>query len=241
LSLAWALYPLDAPVPIPERQPIDPTILLRQETANRRLAQSLHDSQGQLLANAIAELDAALPLVEGPSAVCTGLLGLRQELQTGLRQLRWLAAELEPPLTLDTLGLGPTLQTYAQQFTQQTGLPVRVSGLERLPSALPSMVQLHVFRIVQEALRNAQRHAQATEAALTVREAVAGLELEISDNGQGFSERLPARGLGLIEMQDRAEAMGAALRVRSCPGRGARVTLGIPSSVLGAAEPPAAD
>jgi len=237
LTELWSELPGHAQEPQGGTPAVDPATILREELERQRLAKALGETPGQILANAVVELDATLPLVQAPPQVEEGLRLLRDELDAGLGELRWLIWELDPPSALKDLGLGPALQQYAQRFQERTGIATRLEGLEALPSGLPYVLELAAFRVVQEALKNVHLHAEATEVALAVTQSDDALEIAVVDNGRGFQERLPSHSLGLISMQDRADLIGATLSIRSSPGRGTKVTLRIPYSQLGVTDP----
>lgn len=196
------------------------------------MAKALSEGPAQLLANAVVELDSTLPLVEAPGPVKGGLRLLRDELEEGLTRLRWLIWGLEPPTALQDLGLGAALERLAEQFHRRTGIPVQPAGLERLPDALPYTVELGLFRIVQEALENVYRHAEAHKVQVVATWGEEGLELAVEDDGRGFQQRLPVPSLGLISMQDWADLIGARLNIRSRSGQGTRVMVLLPRDLL---------
>lgn len=232
LTALWADLPAEVREPPVAPLSLDPAHILREEAEHQRLAKSLGEGPAQLLANAVVEMDAILPLLQAPKEVAKGLRQLRDELDEGLFQLRWLIWELEPPTTLRDLGLGATLEQFAQRFHRRTGIPVVCEGVEQLPDALPYTMELALFRIVQEALQNVYQHAKASQVWLGVAWTGEGLQLSVADDGRGFPQRLPSPSLGLISMQDRADLIGARLSVRSGPGLGTRVVVLLPRDLL---------
>lgn len=232
LALVEAELPSEPREP-PAAFPVsDPVHILREEEERQRLAKALGDGPAQLLANAVVELDSTLPLVEAPTRVKEGLRQLRDELEEGLSRLRWLIWELEPPAALQDLGLAAALERLAEQFHTQTGIPIQSAGLERLPEALPYTVELALFRIVQEALKNVHRHAEARNVQIVAAWVDEGLSLTVEDDGRGFQQKLPVPSLGLISMQDWADLVGAWLSIRSRPGQGTRVAVLLPRGLL---------
>lgn len=229
LAAEWPTEPRElSPAPsVP-----DPALILREEEERRRLAKALSEGPAQLLANAVVELDSTLPLVEALSPIKGGLRLLRDELEEGLTRLRWLILGLEPPTALQDLGLGLALERLGEQFHRRTGISVQSVGLERLPDALPYAVELGLFRILQEALENVHRHAEAHKVQMVVTWGEEGLELMVEDDGRGFQQRLPVPSLGLISMQDWADLIGARLNIRSRSGRGTRVMVLLPRDLL---------
>jgi len=149
------------------------------------------------------------------------------------RRLRRLSQDLRPA-ALDRLGLLATLEWLASDVTEYSKIATKINvlGGER---RLPEEVELILFRIVQEALRNVWRHSQATRAEITVEFDQNKTRITVSDNGKGFD--LPqtigdlARDgkLGLAGMQERARLIGGTLTVQSQPSKGSSITVEIPA------------
>lgn len=198
------------------------------EAEQQRLARELHDQVGQRLTalginlNIIrtqmpeetkdtirARIDDSLSLVE----------------QTAER-IRDVMVNLRPPV-LDDYGLVATLHWYAQQFIRRTGITIAVEGEEPVPRLAPC-VESALFRITQEALTNAAKHAQATRVIVTVQVVGEILRLVITDDGVGFAPTGPtgpgeSRSWGLLTMTERAEAVNGRCRIVSAPGQGTQV------------------
>ena len=208
--------------------------LSRAEEAQRtRLARELHDSVGQNLSAL------ALTLSIAKSQLPTGALatvGSRLDdagalLETSVRQVRDVMAELRPP-ALDELGLLAALRSYSEQFARRGGTTVTIDGSEPEPR-LGGLAEIAVFRIAQEALTNVAKHARARTVSIRFTQGAGEITVEIADDGVGFGP--PARtegrggaGWGLIGMRERAEGVGATLTVASAPGGGTRITVAVP-------------
>jgi signal transduction histidine kinase len=190
-----------------------------------RLARDLHDVVVQTLFGVVLTADAAALLVDrDPAAAKAELERLRGLAQDALAELRALVFELRPA-DLEAEGLAATLRKHVEVLARVHGLPVTFE-LEAEPELEPA-VAVEAFRIVQEALNNAQRHASATS--VTVR--VGRRSLAVADDGAGFDPAAPGvrgRRLGLTSMEERAAAIGAVLRIDSAPGAGTTVTLELP-------------
>lgn len=213
------------------RQPQDHLRLIRrQEQIQERVAGSLK-STAQLLANAAVELAACRLLLPGePHAVEKGLASLENELRAGLEALRWLVNDLQAPLLLQELGLAATLTRYAQRFSECHGVRMSVSSPVNLPR-LPITVELAVFRVIQEGLRNVAQHARASHVQITLAREDHGLVVEISDDGRGFAPANLVDANGLIDMQEWAELLHGRLLITSALGQGTRLTLRVPADV----------
>ncbi len=149
---------------------------------------------------------------------------LRDTAQEALREMRLLIFELRPPL-LQEEGLVTALQARLEAVEERAGLETEftVEGEGRLPLE----IEEELYRIAQEALNNALKHAQARRITVSLRQVQRTVTLEIADDGIGFdpSTALEYGGLGLDGMEERAAQLGARLTVQSRPGEGTRVTV----------------
>ena len=209
------------------------------EEERYRLARWLQKDTANLLANAALEVETCLELMrDKPDATRKGLRALARELRQGLDDLRDVIADLQPPL-LSELGLGPSLRKYANDFSRRTGIAVKMKGWKSLDARLPTMVEIAIFRIAQEALENVRDHAQAKRAELILQLASNQIQVTISDDGKGFDAARsvqPGRRLGLAAMRDRAESLGGNLQIFSKPGRGVRVVVTAPLRMQNASQ-----
>ena len=216
-----------------ESSTLDPSTFLQlQEEERQRLAHALMNGPGQILANALMEVEYSLPLLDkNPQVAIAGLNALRDELRQGLAQLKNYVAELQPPL-LDEMGLGPSIHQYIRQFSETTGMRADCRGCEKFTARYPMTIEITLFRILQEALTNAQNHSKATRVRVELAQHENHVQMTIQDNGRGFTPRaqsfLKKRQLGLIAMRDRAELLGGQLQLFSRAGEGVRVVTTIP-------------
>jgi signal transduction histidine kinase len=141
-----------------------------------------------------------------------------------MEELHGVVFALRPP-DLDDIGVVAAIERYIAQV-QRSGLTVHLEA-EADPPALTPEVRLAIYRIVQEALHNALRHASADEAIVRFETSDDALRVTIRDNGAGFNPQLATRptALGLLSMRERAEAIGATFSVMSRPGDGTTVTI----------------
>jgi signal transduction histidine kinase len=201
-------------------------LVLAREEERRRLQRDLHDGLGPQLATLSMQLDVARRLAAEGSPGAADLLGqLSTDTQTAIADIRRLVYNLRPP-ALDQLGLVGALREYVDgQKNGNAGPRLTVEALDTLPP-LPAAVEVAAYRIVQEAVANCLRHANATECVihLTVDD---GLTLEIYDNGRGLPSAVVS-GVGLTSMRERAAELGGHCRVESAPGGGTRVIATFP-------------
>jgi two-component system sensor histidine kinase UhpB len=204
-------------------------LLAAQEEERAWVAREVHDDALQRLALVGHELDragaAAGTSGKGDAAQGPGTLrGIREEVDDLSYTLRQLAHRLHPSL-LEKAGLAPALNQLAGDVARAQGLEVTTDlPPAESPVALAPERALAIFRIAQEALRNAGRHSGASQAHLSLRPTNGVLELTVSDRGRGFSPGTgPRAGIGLASMQERARNAGGALEVVSRPGGGTTV------------------
>ena len=201
-------------------------IVQAQELERRRLARELHDETGQALTSILLGLRSIEEAGDRETARAAAQ-EVRDLVVSTLQDVRRLAVELRPKV-LDDFGLVSALERLADTFEESTGISVELeagtSG-ERLPGELETAL----YRIVQEALTNVVKHANATRVSvlLTRREGAAAVVVE--DNGRGFDPDVPSpEGIGLIGMRERLELIGGRLRVESSPSAGTTVVAEVP-------------
>ena len=190
-----------------------------------RLARELHDAVSQRLFSIRAHARAAEVLVAKDPARAVGELAAIADLGAQAHgELRAVIEGLAPP-ELD--GLAESLRRYALLAGRAHGIAVRLT-LSDVPELDPR-VQAAVFRVAQEALHNALRHAGASEVSVALSRTARRVILQVSDDGTGFDTGLASGGLGLASMRERAAAVGGALRISSAPGAGTQVRLAVPA------------
>lgn len=205
-------------------------ILAAQEEERSRVARELHDDALQRLAVIRHELD-DVGRVAGPEAMHR-LGGVGGELEDLATVLRTAAHQLHPSV-VEKAGLVRALGDLAAEFGRTSGLDVTMA-LPAADVAVEPGVGVAVYRIAQEALRNVVRHAGVARADLTLEAGREGLVLSIGDGGKGFdaAQGEPGRGLGLIAMRQRAEAVGGRLTVTARPAGGTVVAAVFPRAAV---------
>jgi two-component system sensor histidine kinase DegS len=206
-------------------------IAMGQEAERARLAREVHDGPAQVLANTVMRLQFVEQMVKHrPAEVGTELAKLRAALQESLKDVRRFIFNLRPA-SLSDAGLIATLKYYTQDYSEQTGIPVELNVPENL--VLSSNQELVVFRVIQEALQNIHKHAEANVVTIDVQQRPGGpLSVNIADDGRGFDTKRVRQGRtgssGLVSMRERASTVGGTLKVDSRPGNGTTVTLVLP-------------
>ncbi|HEU4686054.1 MAG TPA: ATP-binding protein [Nitrospira sp.] len=215
-------------------------IIQVQEDERRSLARDLHDEIGQSLTAVKLNLQEIEDRAEGTPArvLVRDSLELVGQL---LQRVRSLALELRPSL-LDEVGLYEASKWYVMQFAKRAALTVTFDA-DPQQERLPEEVEIACFRVIQEALTNIVRHAQATRVSVKLVHAGDSVEVCVTDDGVGFSlEAAKARArqgasLGLLGMEERLRLVGGTLDVASSEGRGTEVRARLPLAVLSQGRP----
>ncbi len=195
-----------------------------REAEQRGIAAELHDRVGQSLSALSINLNIIRNQVSGEwPQILARLEDSRILVETMAETVRDVISELRPAV-LDDYGLVAAVRWYGERFERRTGVATTVSGPDR---RLPAGVEAALFRVVQEALTNVAKHAEARRAEVTLRSMRGGILLRIVDDGRGFARgsRSAGGGWGLAMARERAESVGARFSVVSQPGRGTRVAV----------------
>lgn len=194
-------------------------LITAQDEERAAIARELHDDIVQRLISIAADVRTADEGRRGPAAVRLDRLA---------DDLRSLARGMHPSV-VDHVPLGEALAELASSIEEREGVLVEFhdhSGPEQLPLA----TRLSLYRIAQEALGNAARHAGVDHVRLGLRHEEGNLVLEISDRGRGFDQAGThgGPGIGLSSMRERLEGLGGSITIASAPGRGTRITATVP-------------
>jgi signal transduction histidine kinase len=208
-------------------------ILNAQEAERRRVARDLHDSVNQILSSAKFRLEALADHLGTRDAVTASeVLKTKEILARAITEVRRISRNLRPS-ELDDLGLPAAIRTLGGEFGERTGIKVTLH-LPTAAPALPDEVELNIYRILQEALTNVERHAHARHAEITLRLTQRRLRVTIRDDGTGF---LPGRtsrsstarpGMGLADMRERATHLGGHCEIHTELGRGTEIVIEVP-------------
>jgi two-component system sensor histidine kinase DegS len=214
------------------RLALERRILESLEAERERLVREVHDGPAQVLANAIFELDYLERMTdrvpdEARQALRTEIASMRSQFRSSLDGVRAMIYDLRPPV-LSELGLAGAMRTYVNEYESRYGLKA-LCQLEGRATGLDPQQELAVYRVMQEALQNTHKHAQATTVRVEWdRDGPGEWVLRCTDDGAGFDIVRAARqqrSVGLLSMRERAELIGAQFDLRSSPGQGTTVTL----------------
>ncbi len=209
-------------------------ITLAQEEERLRIARELHDTTVQSL---IAVLHQSERFLESNKnfnmTYIRFLLQISEEIRSIIREVRHLSSNLRPSI-LDHLGLMPSVQYITNEFEKTYGININLTVSGNPYRFLPE-VEVSIFRIIQEALQNVVRHAEATKVDVTFEFDKETTVFIIQDNGKGIEDlpvlvdELPRQGkLGLAGMFERVELIKGKITLQTCPGNGTMITVSVP-------------
>jgi signal transduction histidine kinase len=198
-----------------------------REDERASLARELHDDIGQTLTALKLSLASVTHQLDAEGRRTIG--NAARIIDEAIQKTRNVCTMLHPPV-LDQLGLIASLEWLTREFRERTGLPCSFRSTTEEPAGLGQEQKLALFRITQEALTNAARHAQAGSVLVTAYQQSGALAVEIQDTGMGFNpgEIEQSNTFGLPGMQERARLIGADLELDSEPGQGTSVRVRIP-------------
>ncbi|HSI79339.1 MAG TPA: sensor histidine kinase [Solirubrobacterales bacterium] len=210
-----------------ERRRTSSAALSAQEEERARIARDLHDEVNQSLTGLLLRLEAARR--SAPPDLAAELGETRTLANQAMEELLALARQLRPT-ALDDLGLKAALTGHVEELGAQGHLDPRFESAGDF-SGLPADVQLVLYRVAQEALSNTLRHADASSVEVRLVREADHVDLEIADDGRGFTFEQAASGLGIAGMRERALLVNGDLQVTSRPGAGTRIRLRVPITV----------
>ena len=201
-----------------------------QEKQFSHLAEELHDRVGQDMTAININLSILRNLLPKPlpKEVILRLADMEYLVNASVKRMRTIMAEFRPPM-LDQYGLAAALYWYSEQFHHRTEIKIIINDRYMKNTRLPSEVEIALFRIVQEALNNVAKHANATQIDIELFEEHGDIMMAVTDNGIGFDMQgqgsKSPKHWGLTLMQERARAINGEFLVRSVPGQGTQIVI----------------
>lgn len=209
-----------------QRQLFGAKVIMAQEEERRRVARDIHDGPAQALANVVFRAEVCERLMDSDMTQAKiELAELREQVRTVLRDTRKLIFGLRP-MALDDLGLIPTIKRLLDVVQERSGIigELRASGDEQ---RLDPPIEISLFRVVQEALLNVEKHAQASFVRVRIESCHQTVSLFVEDNGTGFDPSVSAgtEHFGITGMRERMALIGGDLQISSRIGKGTKVSL----------------
>ncbi|KIL42998.1 histidine kinase [Jeotgalibacillus campisalis] len=213
-----------------QKQEFGIQIIEAQEEERKRLSREIHDGPAQLMANVLMRSDLIERVYKdkGAQEAFLEIKSLKKMVRSALSEVRRIIYDLRP-MALDDLGLVPTLRKYLssiEEYSNGTKLLFNQIGEE---SRLHPKYEVSLFRLVQESVQNALKHAQATEISVKVEIRQDRITVVIKDNGKGFDPLQKKQGsFGFIGMRERVELLAGEMTVNSKPGSGTLIMIQVP-------------
>jgi len=209
-------------------------IIKAQEEERKRVAREIHDGPAQLMSNVVLKAELCERLIDADiERAKAELAELKQFIRDSLQDVRRIIYNLRP-MSLDDLGIEPTLKKYLDSFQEETGINVtfRTRGIV---NGLAPVISITLFRLVQESLSNVKKHSKAENVYVNLEVADKFCRLYIFDDGIGFdTEELMEKnvdissGFGLVSMRERVQLLDGEIEIKSEPGKGTRINIKIP-------------
>lgn len=197
-----------------------------QEQERKRVATELHDSISQMLVSVRYGIELVQSSIKDPDKLMQYSRKCLATLDATLNEVRRISRDLRPSV-LDDMGLSAALVTLGKEFEERAGLYVEVKAA-RLHAQLSDDAKTAVYRVVQEAMTNITKHANADHVWINLRIAKYEMRLTIEDDGKGLPSPIPSGGLGFSNMQERMETHGGSLKVSNRPAGGTQITVVLP-------------
>lgn len=220
---------------IREKQYLGIKVIKAQEEEKQRLSREIHDGPAQTLANIVLKAELCEKLIDiDKEKAKTEIKNLREIIRSSLTDVRKIIYDLRP-MSLDDLGLIPTVERLIEQYYEETDIYVEFKVFGNKVKLMP-IIELAAFRIIQESLTNIKKHAKATMANVKIEFTKKNVNLVISDNGIGFDKNLCPKadensGYGLLSMQERVELLNGKFELSTKPGEGTKIIVSIPINV----------
>ncbi len=204
-------------------------VIQGQEEERKRISREIHDGPAQMLANILLRSDIVDRAFRERSTAeaLEEIKSIRKMIRTSLYEVRRIIYDLRP-MALDDLGLIPTIKKYVHTVSEYYSMDIEFSffGTDR---RLPQAYEVALFRLMQEAIQNAVKHADASFIQVKLEAARDSLTMIIRDNGKGFNpEQKHEQSFGLIGMKERIELLEGDLSIDSVKGKGTRVLINVP-------------
>jgi len=213
------------------RQLLGLKIILAQEEERKRIAREIHDGPAQTLANLVLRTEIAerMAAKQDYDLIQMELGDLKGQVRSGLEEIRKVIFNLRP-MALDDLGLIPTLRKLVQDFEDKTKIHTlfEVTGKE---IRLSSSMEAAIYRLLQEALSNVHKHAEASRVSIVLSYMNELLQISVNDNGKGFKRKSDGDDqahYGILGMYERVDLLEGTIDIQSEPGKGTGIKIQIP-------------
>lgn len=204
-------------------------VIQAQEEERRRLAREIHDGPAQSIANLIFRVEVTEKLINKDlNKAKDELDGLKKMIRFSMQNVRKIIYDLRP-MSLDDLGLIPTVKRYIENYIKQTGIFIKFDIVGRT-KRLSNTYEVTIFRLIQESLNNIFKHAEARIAKVRLEYGKENINLFISDDGIGFNpSKVEEEKYGLISMEERCNLLGGEINITSEHNKGTKIKILLPT------------
>lgn len=218
---------------VQHRQQIGLSIMIAQEEERKRLAREIHDGPAQVLANVVMRSEYISKLLQiNPKNVPKELVNLQESVSQSLDDVRKIIFDLRP-MVLDDLGLVPAIKRHINNYKKQYNIDASFVFFGK-QKRLITTTEVALFRVIQEALTNVQKHAEAKKVLVKMEQLNNKITILIKDDGRGFNYRSMKQckdkdreHYGLINMRERVQILNGKFKINSTPGKGTVITFSI--------------
>jgi signal transduction histidine kinase len=208
-----------------ELQQLSARLVDAQETERRSLSRELHDEVGQALGLLLMDVGRLSNQLGADAKGQEMVQRIKTVAERTVQTVRNMALLLRPSM-LDDLGLVSALEWYAREVSRSSETEVEVKA-ENVSETLPDPLMVCIYRVVQEAVNNAQRHARAKNVTVELKETDTSVQVQIKDDGSGFDGKR-TRGIGLLGMEERVKRLGGTITIDSQPAAGTTIRAELP-------------
>jgi signal transduction histidine kinase len=208
-----------------EMRQLSARLLDAQEEERRSISRELHDEVGQSLGSLLVDAGRLGAMLPPDGAVQERLRKIKETAENTLQSVRDMALLLRPSM-LDDLGLVAALEWQGREISRRSEAEVEVDA-EQIPNDLPDEYKTTIYRLVQEALHNAAKHANAKNIRVSARPAGDRIRVEVTDDGKGFDAQR-TRGMGILGMEERVNRLDGTMAIESKPGAGTTLYFELP-------------
>lgn len=212
-----------------EKQEFGLKIIEAQEEERKKISREIHDGPAQMLANILlrSELVDRAFREKGTEEALQEIKSVRKMIRSSLYEVRRIIYDLRP-MALDDLGLLPTIKRYITTISEYNDINIEFNSIGK-DERLNSQYEIAFFRLLQESLQNAIKHANATLIQVKLEISDKNLAMSIKDNGDGFDPKERSESsFGIIGMKERVEMFDGELKIDSAKGKGTRIYIHVP-------------
>lgn len=216
-----------------QRQMLGLRVIKAQEEERKRVAREIHDGPAQSMANLVLRAEICEKLMDKrPGEVRGELASLKEMVKDSLQDVRKIIFELRP-MVLDDLGIIPALKRYISDFQAKNEINVEFKVSSNIQVRMGDTLEIAVFRIIQEALNNVSKHAQADTVLVYLEQMESQVNLRVKDDGKGFDwnremDLEKSDSYGLLGVRERVELLEGELKIITAPGEGTDIFVRIP-------------